>query len=207
MSDETEAGSSGSTDGRGHHGGSSREQSPLQARAAFLKNRSWQSVVSFNRGACERGGAQHGQNSEGYGSVEATWKEKQSEILTFQETLDFLRMCHRDAPFLFFNGNTFADVARSIADVIFAELPHARRRELISAVAHYVAGVLDGESMRATMDSLWQSASFQPGDKVRTLKGSLRGVIVEILDDGRVKWRAETGSIFTGLPESLVRDA
>ena len=116
-------------------------------------------------------------------------------------------MCHRDAPFLFFNGNTFADVARSIADVIFAELPHARRRELISAVAHYVAGVLDGESMRATMDSLWQSASFQPGDKVRTLKGSLRGVIVEILDDGRVKWRAETGSIFTGLPESLVRDA
>ena len=79
-----------------------------------------------------------------------------------------------------------------------------RRRELISAIAHYVAGVLDSDSMRATIDSLWQSASFQPGDKVKTLKGTLHGVIVEILDDGRVKWRAETGSLFIGLPESLV---
>jgi hypothetical protein len=191
MSDETATGSSGSSDGRGHHGGSSREQSPLQTRAAFLKNRSWESVISLNRGACERGRAQHGQNSEGYRSVEAAWKQKQSEILTLQETLDFLKSCHRGAPFLFFNGNTFADIARSIAD-------------LISAIAHYVAGVLDGESMRATIDSLWQSASFQPGDKVKTLKGSLHGVIVEILDDGRIKWRAETGSLFVGLPESLV---
>ena len=204
MSDETATGSSGSPDGRGHHGGSSREQSPLQTRAAFLKNRSWESVISFNRGACERGRAQHGQNSEGYRSVEAAWKQKQSEILTLQETLDFLKSCHRGAPFLLFNGNTFADIARSIADLIFAELPPMRRRELISAIAHYVAGVLDSDSMRATIDSLWQSASFQPGDKVKTLKGTLHGVIVEILDDGRVKWRAETGSLFIGLPESLV---
>lgn len=120
--------------------------------------------------------------------------------------LDFLKSCHRGAPFLFFNGNTFADVARGIADLIFAELPPARRRELISAVAHYVAGVLDRESMAATVDSLWHSASYQLGDRVKTLKGTLCGVIVQILEDGRVKWRADTGTEFFALPESLAPD-
>ena len=60
--------------------------------------------------------------------------------------------------------------------------------------------------MVATLESLCQHASFQPGDKIRTLKGSLHGVIVKILDDGRVKWLAETGTEFLGLPESLVAD-
>ncbi len=120
--------------------------------------------------------------------------------------LDALKAFHRRAPFLFFNGNTFADIARQISAAIFAELPHARRRELISAVAHYVAGVLDREAMIETVDSLWQSASFRPGDRVKTLKGSLRGVIVKILDDGRVKWRAEPGTELIALPESLRPD-
>jgi CRISPR-associated Cas5-like protein len=35
-------------------------------RAQFLKNRSWELVVGLNRGACARGGAQHGQNSESF---------------------------------------------------------------------------------------------------------------------------------------------
>lgn len=60
--------------------------------------------------------------------------------------------------------------------------------------------------MVAAVESLWESAAFQPGDKVQTLKGSLRGEIVGLLDDGRVKWRTETGTILIALPESLVRD-
>jgi hypothetical protein len=107
---------------------------------------------------------------------------------------------------LFFNGNTFADIARNVADFVFAELPHARRRAVISAIAHYVAGVLDREAMIEIVDSMWCSAQFQPGDRVKTLKGTLRGVVTAVLDDGRLKWRAETGSELIALPETLQRD-
>ena len=73
-------------------------------------------------------------------------------------------------------------------------------------MAHYIAGVLDRESMGRILESLCRAAEFSPGDKVRSLKGSLHGVILKILADGRVKWRAETGTEFLGLPESLIPD-
>lgn len=93
-----------------------------------------------------------------------------------------------------------------MALALFSDLPATRRREVGSAVAHYIAGVLDRDSMVSTVDTLWQSAALQPGDKVRTLKGSLRGEIVAVLEDGRIQWRAETGTMFIALPESLLPD-
>lgn len=108
---------------------------------------------------------------------------------------------------MFFNGNTFADVARQVSATIFAEAPTIRRRELVSAVAHYVAGVLDRDSMIAAVESLWQSAQLTPGDRVKTLRGSLRGVIVRVLEDGRVAWRPDgSGADLIALPESLAPD-
>src|SRR5438034_8734960 len=129
MSNETPIGPVGGPDGRGHPGGSPREQSPLQARAQFLKNRSWELVVSLNRGACARGSAQHGFNRETQAACAGEWAAKQEQVLSLDETIDFLRQCHRRAPFLFFNGNTFADVGRQIAAALFADLPTGRRRE------------------------------------------------------------------------------
>jgi hypothetical protein len=120
------------------------------------------------------------------------------------ETLDFLRNLHRSAPFLFFNGNTFADIGRRTCDTIFSELPTLRRRELSSAVAHYIAGVLDRDSMISAVDSLWQSASLAIGDRVQTLRGSTHGTIKRLLEDGRVAWRPEGASVdLFALPESL----
>ena len=112
MADETEIGSAGAHDRRGHPRRGAGEQSPLQARAAFLKNRSWEFVVSYNAGACARGGAQHGFNREAQEAVARQWEEKRIAILSLAEALDFLRPCHRSAPFLFFNGNTFSDIGR-----------------------------------------------------------------------------------------------
>jgi hypothetical protein len=205
MNDETEIGSAGPPDGPGHPGGGSGEQSPLQARAAFLKNRSWELVVSLNQGACARGGAQHGQNSESYASLEAEWRSRQAEVSTLDEAIEFLRRCHRRAPFLFFNGNTFADVGRTIVDLIFAELPTTRRRQVMSAVAHYIAGVLDRDSMVEIVNELSAAADFHPGDRVKTLRGSMTGTILRALADGRVVWRTDSGAELTALPESLVR--
>jgi len=102
-------------------GGRGDEHPPLQARAAFIQNWNWESVVSLNRGACERGRAQHGHNQETHQKVRDEWEETRHQALTLLETLDFLFRCHRATPFVFFNGNTFAEIARRLTDVLFAE--------------------------------------------------------------------------------------
>ena len=118
----------------------------------------------------------------------------------------FLRSCHRRAPFLFFNGNTFADVGRIIVDFVFAELPTTRRREVMSAVAHYIAGVLDHESMAQIVEELCASADLNPGDRVKTLRGSMSGTILRRLPDGRVAWLADSGAELMALPEALLKE-
>ena len=97
-------------------------------------------------------------------------------------------------------------MARQITAALFAELPTTRRREVISAVAHYIAGVLDHESMAQIVNELSQAADFQSGDRVKTLRGSMSGTIVRVLPDGRVVWRSDSGAELTALPESLVRE-
>jgi len=181
------------------------EQSPLQGRAAFIKNWDWQFVTSVNQGSCERGKAQFGHNTETYRQVQQRWQTLQSQTLTLGETLDFLLQCHRDAPFLFFNGNTFGEIARRIVDAVFIEFPLARRREAASLAAHYVAGVLDLKSMGAGLITLGELADFKSGDRIKTLKGSMSGTIVRVLKDGRVKWKTDSGVELIALPESLIR--
>jgi hypothetical protein len=205
MSDEPATGSAEIRDSQGSVERGSGEQRPLQARAAFLQDWDWQSVVGLNRAACTRGGAQHGQNSESFTKVGEEWEKLRSQEFTLAELLEYFRSCHRTAPFLFFNGNTFAEIARTIADFVFAELPHVRRREVISAIAHYVAGVLDRDAMVQIVESLCESASLKVGDKVKTLRGSTNGVVLRFLPDGRVVWQpngSKTELIAT--PEALV---
>jgi hypothetical protein len=74
----------------------------------------------------------------------------------------------------------------------------------MSAIAHYIAGVLDRDPMVAIIESLCETASFQPGDRVKTLRGSTHGCIVRLLDDGRVVWQPDgSGLELIALPESL----
>jgi hypothetical protein len=78
----------------------------------------------------------------------------------------------------------------------------------MSAVAHYIAGVLPWEAMVEIVESLSETADWKPGDRVKTLRGSLRGVIVRVLEDGRVAWRPDgTESELMALPESLCADS
>src|SRR6185503_953013 len=136
MSNETPIGSAGASDRGRHPQGSGGFSSPLQTRAAFVKNWGWQSVISINRGACERGRAQHGVNSETGSACEGDWEKEKIIVRSLQETLDLLKSFHRRAPFLFFNGNTFASIGRETAFALFSELPPVRRREVASAIAH-----------------------------------------------------------------------
>ncbi|HEY3932130.1 MAG TPA: hypothetical protein VGM58_07155 [Verrucomicrobiae bacterium] len=207
MSNEVANRFAGGTDGGGHSGRSRREPAPLQSRAKFLQNWDWSSVAQINGGLCERSRAQRGVNSETHAAVAEEWEKHRVAELSLLETFQFLQSCHRRAPFLFFNGNTFAEIGRALATALFHELPFHRRKEVSSAVAHFVTGVLDLESMTGMVESLCESAEFKTGDRVKTLRGSLNGVIVKILDDGKIVWQPHgTKSELTALPESLLRE-
>lgn len=67
--------------------------------------------------------------------------------MTLGETYGFLRQMHRSAPFLFFNGNTFAELGRQLSTALFADLSPLLLREVSSATAHFIAGVLDQQSL------------------------------------------------------------
>ncbi len=128
--------------------------------------------------------------------------------MTLLETLRFLRSCHRRAPFLFFNGNTFAEIGRALATALFSDLSLHRRKEAASAVAHFITGVLDEDLMRDAVETLCQSADFKPGDRVKTLRGSAHGAIVRVRGDGRVVWHPDgSESELIALPESLLPEA
>ena len=205
MSDETAIGPAGTPDGGGHPQGGGGISSPLQARAKFLKNWDWHAVISINRGTCERGRAQHGINPEAGAACATEWETLRFQTLTLGETFDRLRAFHRKAPFLFFNGNTFATIGRELSFALFSDLVPGRKREVGSAAAHYIAGVLDREAMVQIIETLSQFADFTPGARVKTLRGSLHGQIVRILDDGRVVWLPDgTENELTALPESLI---
>jgi hypothetical protein len=120
------------------------------------------------------------------------------------EVYDHLRNFHRRAPFLFLNGNTFSFIGRELSLAVFSDLSPVRKRELSSAVAHYIAGVLDRQSMISAVESLCESASFVPGDRVQTLRGSTAGRVVKILEIGRVVWTPQGGDTeLISLPEGL----
>ena len=90
-------------------------------------------------------------------------------------------------------------------DAVFVEFPHSRRRQAASLAAHYVACVLDRQSVEGGLLELSTLANYGIGDRVKTLKGSVRGVIVNLLPDGRVAWRIDGSQTdLIALPESLL---
>jgi hypothetical protein len=207
MDDESATGPAGTPDGRGHSSGGRGEPAPLQSRAKFLKNWDWASVTQINGGLCERSGAQRGVNSETHAAVAEEWEKRHAAELTLLETFRFLQLCHRRAPFLFYNGNTFAEIGRALATALFSSLPFQRRKEASSAIAHFITGVLPEEMMIASIDSLSEASDWKVGDRVKTLRGSLRGTIVRVRKDGRVVWRPDGNqNELTALPESLAKD-
>ncbi len=88
---------------------------------------------------------------------------------------------------------------------LFSELTPMRKREAASAVGHYIAGVLDREAMTAIVDAVCRSAALGVGDRVRTMRGSLGGVITRVLEDGRVAIRPDgSSSEMISLPENVL---
>ncbi|HCN29228.1 MAG TPA: hypothetical protein DIT64_10865 [Verrucomicrobiales bacterium] len=126
--------------------------------------------------------------------------------MTLAAAFDLLREFHKRAPFLFFNGNTFAAIGRELSYALFSDLPPVRKREVGSATAHYIAGVLDRTVMVQVVESLCAAADLAPGTRVRTLRGSTHGVVLRVLEDGRIVWRTDSGTELIALPEALAAE-
>jgi hypothetical protein len=59
--------------------------------------------------------------------------------------------------------------------------------------------------MLEIVEGLSESASLQPGDRVKTLRGTFAGTVKSLLPDGRVVWTPYGSKVELGaLPESLL---
>ncbi|MCH7228062.1 hypothetical protein [Haloferula sp. A504] len=69
--------------------------------------------------------------------------------MTFREALMLLKSCHRQAPFCFNNGNTFAAIGRTCVMLLTSDPDEAKL--LRSAAGHFVAGVLRDDELDAIL--------------------------------------------------------
>ncbi len=101
--------------------------------------------------------------------------------------MERFRGFHRKAPFLFFNGNTFATIGRELSFALFSDLVPGRKREVGSAVAHYIAGVLDKDFVRAgqavNLTASGRKRFFQPYEQ------RMSSLITHPLFDYKVSYR------------------
>jgi hypothetical protein len=107
----------------------------------------WDLVRFQNASLCAAKNAVHKPNSEGYEVTRDLWESRHQESMSLMKAVDFCRQCHRMAPFCFFNGNTFAAIARNLIGNLVLGAPEAAAAR--SMVGHIVAGVASSEEIEA----------------------------------------------------------
>ena len=97
----------------------------------------WDYIVSTNEVLCKKSGYQHGITSEGYEPAKEMFRDAADEPeLDMVEVTEVFRQLHKTAPFLFLNGNTFADVGKTILSLTYT----THSPEIRSVVGHHIAG-------------------------------------------------------------------
>jgi hypothetical protein len=124
----------------------------------WLASFDWKIVTEINRGLCSRKNALHKPTSDGHGPAKILWEKNQFAELSLTDALQVCLQCHRLAPFCFYNGNTFAAIARDLIE----ELQLAANKSFIlrSIAGHIVAGTATDierkqlDSMLAALDNV-----------------------------------------------------
>jgi hypothetical protein len=119
----------------------------------WLKDYAWEDVVALNVALCETGHAQHGRTSDGYDKTKAIWDQKHPAATSFLEAVELCREAHKLQPFLNFNGNLFASIARQVARVYGLSMDPEKATILRSTVGHYVAGVTDRKAVEQILNA------------------------------------------------------
>ncbi len=111
----------------------------------------WKIVTEINRGLCSQKNALHKPTSDGHEPAKILWEKNQFAELSLTDALQVCLQCHRLAPFCFYNGNTFAAIARDLIE----ELQLAANKSFIlrSIAGHIVAGTAT-DIERKQLDSM-----------------------------------------------------
>ena len=107
---------------------------------AWLEPFDWEMVTELNRGLCKQKGALHKSTSNGHEPARQLWEQQQGRKIHLIEALQICQRCHRLAPFCFYNGNTFAAIARDFISEIPLTIPPDKAFILRSIAGHIVAG-------------------------------------------------------------------
>lgn len=118
---------------------------------AYLAGMPWSAVEDLNSFICQKGGYQFGRTSDGYNPACELWNGSYATEMTVMETAELCRKCHRLAPFLFMNGNTFANLAKIALEPAFTSLPADQVAVYRTAVGHYVAGTIGAHELPAAL--------------------------------------------------------
>jgi hypothetical protein len=104
----------------------------------WLGHWSWEAVTRLNHDLCARKNALHKPTSDGHEPAQLLWESKYPTPLSLPEAVELCRVCHKTAPFCFFNGNTFAAIAKDIVE----DIALAPEQQLIlqQLIGHVVAG-------------------------------------------------------------------
>jgi hypothetical protein len=73
--------------------------------------------------------------------------------LTIKTAAELCFRCHRLAPFLFLNGNTFVAVARDAIIPALAHLSSQDQAIIRGTIGHFIAGTIGSNEMRAVLES------------------------------------------------------
>ena len=116
-------------------------------KRAWLADYSWEFVTAQNAMLCAAKSALHRPTSDGHDTTRQLWEAQRLKETTLYEAVDFCRMCHRAAPFCFYNGNTFAAIIRDVINQL--GLPSRQEAAVRSLAGHIVAGVSSAEEERS----------------------------------------------------------
>jgi hypothetical protein len=100
----------------------------------------WEIVTEINRGLCKQKHALHKPTSDGHQPAKILWEKSQAAELSLTDALQVCLQCHRLAPFCFYNGNTFAAIARDFIAELSPGLAADKTHILRSIAGHIVAG-------------------------------------------------------------------
>lgn len=119
----------------------------MKLSQAWLRTYSWEFITLQNAMLCQTKSALHKPTSDGHAATKELWESLIQADMRLDEAIDLCRRCHRMAPFCFYNGNTFAAVARDVIQNL--ALPADEAYIIRSLAGHIVAGVATDEEVRA----------------------------------------------------------
>ena len=120
----------------------------------WLEPFSWSAVTDNNAAICQAKSALHKPTSDGHEPARRLWEKTRTCEIRLITALDVCRECHRLAPFCFYNGNTFAGIARAMIYPLLQNLDAPTALTVRNAVGHYVAGTIGRPEMEQVLKAL-----------------------------------------------------